>query len=350
MSHGHYIPDLVASFPSMTVSDLSTIVTGAYPNEHRIPGLVWFDAERKLIVNYGNNFQQTMILGTKSVSRNALFDLNETHLSKDVHTVFEDLANAGYSTGAINMLVYRGRKPHQLTLPVYTLPFAGTGSYTVHGPDTLVFGQLTSPVVDTNKDGLFHRFGLNDDFATDALIQLIKQKKLPDFTMVYLPSNDTVVHKHGVDAMRGIANVDKDIQKVLSSYGTWDDTLKHLTLIVMGDGGITPVLPKEGKPTISITDAFPKHAVYRWGMNVETDDDVAFAVNSRMAYVYLLNSRVRPTQVVERLKRERRIDLITWTDGSDVFVTKPENVGPDFVLPQRWTVHGPIWATMGNRR
>jgi len=350
MSHGHYIPDLIASFPSMSVSDLSTIVTGAYPYEHRIPGLVWFDIERKMVVNYGNNLQQTMTLGTKSVSRNALYDLNQTHLSKHVRTIFEDLADAGYSTGAINMLVYRGREPHRFTLPVYARPFTGTSSYTVRGPDTLVFGQLTSPRVDTNKGGLFHRFGLNDDFSTDALIQLIRNKQLPDFTMVYLPSNDTVVHKHGVDAMQGIANVDKDIQRVLSTYGSWDNTLKHLTLIVMGDGGISPVVPKEGNPTISITDVLPKQTVYHWGRNVDIHDDVALAVNSRMAYIYVLNQDVRPTDVVGRLKRERRIDFIAWTNGSNVLVTRPENVGAalsfhrggPFTDPygERWTLNG----------
>ncbi|GMA63730.1 alkaline phosphatase family protein [Alicyclobacillus fastidiosus] len=202
--NGHYFPNIVASFPSMSVSDLSTVVTGVSPDEHRIPGLVWFDTKRNTIVNYGNNFWQTMMIGTKTVSQNALYDLNQTHLSKGVQTIFEDLQDAGYSTGAINMLIYRGRKAHQLTLPVYTRPFTQTGTYTVQGPDTLVLGGLTSQWADTSKAGVFNRLGMNDDFATEALLRLIKQGKLPDFTMVYLPSNDTVIHKHGVNSMKGL--------------------------------------------------------------------------------------------------------------------------------------------------
>jgi hypothetical protein len=352
MSHGRYISDVVASFPSMSVSDLSTIVTGVYPSDHHIPGLVWFDTDQKRIVNYGNNLQQTLTLGTTTVSRNALFDLNQTHLSKHVRTIFEDLEDAGYRTGAVNMLVYRGHKPHQLTLPLYARPFAGTAGYTVHGPDTLVFGQFTSPRPNTDKDGPFHQFGLNDGFSTDALIQLIKTNQLPDFTMVYLPSNDTVVHKYGVDAMQGVANADRDIQKVLSSYGSWDDTLKHLTLIVMGDGGVTPVLPKRGNPTILISDVFPKHTVYRWGQNPDPNDDVALAINSRIAYVYLLNRHLKATDVVERLKGEPRIDLIAWNDGSGILVTKPENHGPILSFRKNGPLtdpYGERWAVAGNQ-
>ncbi|WP_326492952.1 alkaline phosphatase family protein [Alicyclobacillus fastidiosus] len=349
--NGQYSPNIVASFPSMSVSDLSTVVTGASPDEHRIPGLVWFDTKRNMIVNYGNNFWQTITIGTRTVSQNALYELNQTHLSKDVRTIFEDLQDAGYSTGAINMLIYRGRTPHQLKLPAYTRPFTQTDSYTVLGPDTLTFGGLTSQSGDSTKAGVFDRFGMNDDFATDALLRLIKQGKLPDFTMVYLPSNDTVMHKHGVNSMKGITNVDKNIRKILDSYGTWDNTLRSMTLIVMGDGGVTRVLPKQEQPTIFLKDLLPKYAIYRWGKTMDVRDDIALAVNSRMAYVYLLNDHERPDEVANQLRREKRIDLISWFDGNKVFVTTPE----DSKAPLSFYKKGPItdpyeqtWRITGN--
>ncbi len=351
MSHGHYLPHVVASFPSMTVSGLSTVLTGAYPDEHNIPGLVWFDTKKKEIVNYGNNLQQTLKLGTRSVSRNALYDLNETHLAKGVHTIFEDLQDAGYSTGAVNMLVYRGRQPHQLKLPVYTRPFTGTSSFTVHGPDALVFGQFSSEGAGTGEDGMFHKFGLNDNFATDSLVHLIKEQKLPDFTMVYMPSNDTVVHKHGVDAMAGVSAVDKNICKILSSYGNWDDTLKRLTLVVMGDGGISPILPTEQHPTIFLSHLFPNHALYHWGSKQDLRDDIALAINSRMAYVYLLSARMRPDQTAEKLKRDQRIDVVAWTDGREIYVAIPQNDGTSFSFHKEGPFidpYGQTWGFSGN--
>lgn len=349
-SRGHYLSGIVSSFPSMTVSDLSTLITGAYPEEHHIPGLVWFDARRRTIVNYGNNFRQTTSLGARSVSQSVLYDLNQTHLSKHVRTIFEELQDAKYSTGTINMLVYRGKALHRLTLPTYTRPFTGTSSYTVRGPDTFVLGQLSSQGVGSSKDGIFHRFGLNDDYATDVLVRLIKRGNLPDFTMVYLPDNDSVIHKHGVGDMKGIADVDKNLQKILSSYSSWNETLRHLTLVVMGDGGVTPVLPTPSQPTILLKDSFRNFSIYRWGRNVETHDHVAFAVNSRMAYVYLLNGHMRPEQAVRQLKQEKRIDLISWVGGNNVYVTNPGNSGSPLIFRmgghdtdpygQTWSMHG----------
>lgn len=131
--HGQYVPNIISSFPSMTVSDISTMLTGSYPENHRIPGLVWIDANRREVVNYGNNLRQTLRLGVRPVVENTLYHLNQTHLSKKVHTIFEDLQDAGYSTGAINMLVYRGRTSHRLSLPIYVRPLLHRGSYHVQG-------------------------------------------------------------------------------------------------------------------------------------------------------------------------------------------------------------------------
>lgn len=179
----------------MTVSDVSTILTGAYPEEHRIPGLVWIDVQQNKVVNYGNNVRQTLKIGSRSVVRNIIYELNQTHLSKNVQTIFEGLQDAGYTTGAINLLVYRGNTPHPISLPFYARPFSDAPTYTVLVPNTFVFGQLTTNSAGQGKQGIFNQVGLNDDFST--LIRLIKSNQLPDFTMVYLPDNDSIVHDNG---------------------------------------------------------------------------------------------------------------------------------------------------------
>ena len=327
MKQGHNFPRVIASFPSMTVSDVSTILTGAYPDEHRIPGLVWIDVNQKKVVNYGNNLRQTLQIGPRSVARSALYELNQEHLSKNVRTIFENLQDAGYTTGAINLLVYRGKTPHTICLPFYVRPFAGASAYTVLAANTFVFGQLTTNSVGQGKHGIFNRVGLNDDFSTQSLVRLIRSGQLPDFTMVYLPDNDSMVHKYGADEMKGVAQFEQNLQKILSAYGNWNEAVKHATLIVMGDGGVTPVLSANRHPTILLKNLFPNQVIYRWGDVIRPQDDVGFAVNSRMAYVYLLSSRISQGQAAELLLKDKRIDVVAWSDGSNVRVTNPDKIG-----------------------
>ncbi|MHB1629597.1 MAG: alkaline phosphatase family protein [Bacilli bacterium] len=330
--HGQYVPNIISSFPSMTVSDISTVLTGSYPENHHIPGLVWIDVERGEVVNYGNNLRQTMRLGVRPVVENTLYHLNQTHLSKGVHTIFEDLQDAGYSTGAINMLVYRGRTPHRLSLPSYVRPLLQRGSYPVRGPDVLVFGTLAEQSFAERKDGMFHRFGLRDDFSIRSLVRIMKDGQLPDFTMVYLPDNDSYVHKYGVGQMKGVMRVEKHLQQVLGAFGEWSRTLGHVTLIVMGDSGVTPVLPAQLHPTIMLKDLFRGNAVYRWGKPFTGKDDVGFAVNSRMAYVYALNHNIQYPDMIRRLTAERRIDIVAGLHGNAVFATTPEHRSSQFTF------------------
>ena len=349
--HGQYVPNIISSFPSMTVSDISTMLTGSYPENHRIPGLVWIDANRREVVNYGNNLRQTLRLGVRPVVENTLYHLNQTHLSKRVHTIFEDLQDAGYSTGAINMLVYRGRTSHRLSLPIYVRPLVNRGSYHVQGPDVLVFGTLVEQSFVEEKDGIFHRFGLRDDFSVQSLVHIMKQGQLPDFTMVYLPDNDSYVHKYGVGQMKGVMRVEKNIQQVLGAFGKWNRTLSHITLIVMGDSGVTPVLPAKLHPTIMLKDLFRGYAVYRWGKPFTHKDDVGFAVNSRMAYVYVLNQNIQHPEMIRRLTTEQRIDIVAGLDRNVVFATTPENRSSQFIFYKDGKTrdgYGQSWTLRGN--
>lgn len=52
ITHGRYYPDVVSSFPTMSVTVDSTLLTGTHPDQHRIPGLVWFNAGEQRVINY----------------------------------------------------------------------------------------------------------------------------------------------------------------------------------------------------------------------------------------------------------------------------------------------------------
>ncbi|WP_231478680.1 alkaline phosphatase family protein [Virgibacillus halodenitrificans] len=43
MENGMYFSNMVNSFPTMSVTIDSSLLTGTYPDKHQIPGLHWFD-------------------------------------------------------------------------------------------------------------------------------------------------------------------------------------------------------------------------------------------------------------------------------------------------------------------
>lgn len=53
IEHGQYYKNLVSSFPTMSVTIDSSLLTGKYPDEHRIPGLTWYSSDEKKVINYG---------------------------------------------------------------------------------------------------------------------------------------------------------------------------------------------------------------------------------------------------------------------------------------------------------
>src|SRR4029450_9369486 len=53
----------VSTFPSLTPVCLSSIATGAHPDVHRIPHLVWFDREHERVVEYGSSFAAVRAAG-----------------------------------------------------------------------------------------------------------------------------------------------------------------------------------------------------------------------------------------------------------------------------------------------
>ena len=65
MENGSYSPDMVTSFPTMSVTIDSSLLTGTYADKHKVPGLNWYDDSRKEIVNYGTGFRETFRLGLR---------------------------------------------------------------------------------------------------------------------------------------------------------------------------------------------------------------------------------------------------------------------------------------------
>src|SRR5262249_46592261 len=73
----------VSVFPSLTPVCVSSIVTGVYPDAHRIPHLVWYHREQRRLVEYGSSFGAIRRAGMRQSILDAILNWSGEHLSKE---------------------------------------------------------------------------------------------------------------------------------------------------------------------------------------------------------------------------------------------------------------------------
>jgi predicted AlkP superfamily pyrophosphatase or phosphodiesterase len=73
--HGEYRRS-ASVFPSLTPVCLASIATGAYPDVHEIPHLVWWHRGERRIVEYGSSFGAVRAAGIARSLRVTVMDLN----------------------------------------------------------------------------------------------------------------------------------------------------------------------------------------------------------------------------------------------------------------------------------
>src|ERR671936_1292784 len=81
----------VSTFPSLTPVCLSSIATGAHPDVHEIPHLVWYHREEGRVVEYGSSFAAVRAVGMTRSILDAIFHMNERHLGRGAATVYQAL-------------------------------------------------------------------------------------------------------------------------------------------------------------------------------------------------------------------------------------------------------------------
>ncbi len=107
-------------FPSLTPVCLSSIATGAHPDVHEIPHLVWYHRGERRLVEYGSSFGAVRAAGAIQSLTDTIYGLNASHLGARAVTVYEALEDAGRVAAAVNITCYRGRTPHRPTVPFLT--------------------------------------------------------------------------------------------------------------------------------------------------------------------------------------------------------------------------------------
>lgn len=320
MEHGQFYPDMVSSYPTMSVTIDSTLLTGTYSDEHRVPGLVWYDENEKRLVNYGSAKEEVFKLGVSQVAEDNFYHLNHTHLNSRVKTIHEVLAAKGLQSASINALIFRGNEKTDLKLPKILSKWnIAPEKMNIRTPTLFSYGILAqySPNNNRNNDP-WDKFGFNDKFGAQELTYFIQKEKLPAFSIAYLPELDKSVHKKGPnDHIHSIEKVDKRLQEILNAYPSWNEAMGSATWIIMGDSGQAKVGNDKGKSFIRLDKILDDFSIHKVSEPIKSNDQIVLGHNERMAFIYLLDEKIAVDNIVRELQKDERIGFTAWK-GEDL--------------------------------
>jgi hypothetical protein len=317
-----------STFPSLTPVCLSSIATGAHPDVHHIPHLVWYDRGEQRLVEYGSSFAAVRRAGTLRSLRDAVFTMNERHLSADAVTVFEALEDAGLTTAAVNITCYRGRTRHLPTVPGLAPP--------AHGPRRFFYYNLFESDQTGARMGVLGRAnGSLDAYAADVGRWLVTRDGF-DLLVYYLPDYDFASHALGPAAAHdALVRSDRAIAALLDAAGGPEEFLERYAVVLCSDHGQTHV-----EHAVRLQDAFDGLRLYRPG--VPAGADVVVTASNRAGMVYRLDGcREDARSLAARLDDEPAAELVLFREGEEAVARRE---GEEL----RFAPSAEGWATSGD--
>jgi len=303
--HGRYRRG-VSVFPSLTPVCVSSIVTGTYPDAHRIPHLVWYDREEGRLVEYGSSFGAIRRAGTRRSIRDAVFNMNGRHLAPDVPTVFESLEDAGLTPAAVNIPCYRGRTPHRPLLPGVTR--------IAFGPRRFFYYNLFESDATGARLAVRNRArGSVDDYAASVGRWLVTRDGF-DFLAYYLSDYDYLSHLNGPDACEeGLARADRGLTALVEAAGGADEFLDRYAVVLCSDHGQTRV-DRGARLQGSFRDVH----------------GVVVTASNRAGMIYRLDGcDLEAPELAARACAEPAVDVAAYLDGDDLVVRRRDDSGLD---------------------
>jgi hypothetical protein len=299
------------TFPSVTPVCLTSIATGAHPDIHGIPHLVWFHREERRVVEYGSSFAAVRAAGTRRSIRDSIFGLTHEHLAPEALTVFEALEDTGFDCGAINFTCYRGRTRHALKLPV---PSGRNRWYeAAWGPRRFFFFNL----YESDATGAPLAIRSRPEGSIDAYAATIGRWLVTrdgfDFLIFYLPDYDYASHIVGPDsALSALERADASIGELMAAAGGPEEFLDRYAVVACSDHGQTAV-----DRVARLTDSYGDLRVYtgRRGSQL-TGAQVVVAASNRSGMVYALDGR-DPRELAERLDGADGVDLAFFLEDGE---------------------------------
>ena len=287
LEHGAY-RRAASTFPSLTPVCLSSIATGAHPDVHEIPHLVWWNRKEQRIVEYGSSFGAVRAAGLARSLHDTIIGLNQKHLGKNAVTVYEHLEDAGLTTAAINITCYRGRNRHLPTIP---------GVPAVYGPKRFFFYSLYesdrtgAPLAVRNRS-----VGSIDAYAAYVGRWLVTRDGF-DLLVFYLPDYDYASHATGPDVSHAaLARSDAAVAALLDAAGGPDEFLDRYAVVVCSDHGQSRI---------------------EQAARLDVGGDLVTASN-RAAMVYTENARA----IAERLDSEPSAGIVLFLEDGKMVVRR----------------------------
>jgi predicted AlkP superfamily pyrophosphatase or phosphodiesterase len=224
----------VTTFPSLTPVCLASIATGAHPDVHHVPHLVWWNRQERRIVEYGSSFGAIRAAGTRRSIRDTIVGMNRDHLSKDAETIYEAAERAGLTAAAINITCYRGSYRYLPTVP-------GIAPATF-GPRRFFFYNLyESDPIGAPLAVRDRAHGSVDEYAAAAARWLVTRDGF-DLLVYYLSDIDFASHLHGPDGVREqLVKTDGSVRELVDAAGGLDEFLERYAVLVCSDHGQTHV-------------------------------------------------------------------------------------------------------------
>ncbi|MBM6619304.1 alkaline phosphatase family protein [Bacillus suaedaesalsae] len=321
IKNSNYYPKLISSYPTMSVTIDSSLITGTYANQHKVPGLIWYNNSENRLISYGNNALENIKLGIPNFISDSLYKLNNADLSHEELTIYEQLDKVGLTSASINGLVYRGNYEHTLKLPRLLYKFPSIPKeFRTTGPPLLSFGQLIK--VNPTNYSLLNNYGISDRGSREELNYLIQQNLTPNFSLVYFPGNDRPIHNKGIHTVDGIIKVDKELQKILNNFSSWEDALHEITWVIIGDSSQSSILEDKQRALIDLRSLLKDFIIANLE-GIKKDDEIILAPNERMAYIYALKQVVSITSIREKLMNDNRIGFVAWKEDETIHVMTP---------------------------
>jgi hypothetical protein len=262
-----------STFPSLTPVCLSSIATGAHPDVHEIPHLVWYHRGERRIVEYGSSFGAIRAAGARRSILDTIFNMNAEHLGARAVTVYEALEDAGYTTAAVNMTCYRGRVRHRPLVP-------GLGRV-AFGPKRFFYYSLFESDRTGAPIAVRNRAESSVDAYAAAVGRWLVTRDGFDFLVYYLPDYDFASHAAGPDeADAALGRSDDAIGALFAAAGGVDEFLERYDVLLLADHGQTRV-----EEAVRLQDAFADLRLFdRW----TTDAELAVTASNRAGMVYTL--------------------------------------------------------------
>ena len=294
----------VSTFPSLTPVCLATLATGAHPDVHHIPHLVWYHRAERRLVEYGSSFGAVRAAGTRQAIRDAIVQMNALHLSREAMTVFESLEDAGFVTGAVNVPCYRGRTRHLPTLPGFGGP--------VEGPRRFFYYSLFESDVTGAPLAVRGRAEGSIDAYAAAVGRWLVTRDGFDFLFYYLPDYDFASHSLGpTGSSVALARSDRAVGALVEAAGGLEGFLERYALVLCSDHGQTRI-----DRSFRLESALGDFRLHRPGLR--RDAELVVTASNRAGMVYLLpTAQTDSRSIAGRLAREEALDAVLFREGDE---------------------------------